>query len=237
MAGLIIALDYPDRDRALKLVDLLGSEADFYKVGLELFSRWGPDAVSTLRARGKRVFLDLKLHDIPNTVAGAVRAAAELGTDFLTVHGSGGRAMLEAAVEASQAWEESELRILAVTALTSLDGPGLGEAWGRDISDPRPEVLRLARLATDAGVPGVVASAQEAAELRSAVGGQVTLVTPGIRLPGGEAHDQARVTTPSHAVQAGADYLVVGRAITAAADPSQALAQVQSAMSVEGEGP
>lgn len=234
MAELIIALDYPDRTGALSLVDRLGPDADFYKVGLELFTRWGPDAVSTLQDRGKRVFLDLKLHDIPNTVAGAVRVAGELGVDFLTVHGSGGRAMLEAAVEASQATAEGTLRILAVTALTSLDGPALGEAWGRASPDPRVEVLRLARLAADAGVHGVVASAQEAGSLREELGPAMALVTPGIRLPGGARHDQSRVMTPSDAVEAGADYLVVGRSITGAPDPAQALAQVRSSMMAAG---
>lgn len=228
MAELIVALDVPDEDRALGLVDRLGEGADFYKVGLELFTRWGPAAVAGLRDRSKRVFLDLKLHDIPNTVAGAVRAAAALGADLLSVHASGGPRMLEAAVRAAE--ESNGPRIVAVTILTSLEVEELGVIRGHRLESVQDEVLRLAVLAFDAGVHGVVASPREAALLRSRLGPEAILVTPGIRLVGGTTHDQARVATPADAVRAGADHLVVGRAVTADPDPTEALRRVRADM-------
>lgn len=237
MAELIIALDLPRRSTALDMVDRLGGEADFYKVGLELFTSEGPEVVSALKERGKRVFLDLKLHDIPNTVAGAVRSAVTLGADLVSVHAVGGRAMVEAAVaagrEASEAHGIPSPRILAVTVLTSLGSKPLGAVWGREIFDTRAEVLRLAGMAVSAGAHGLVASAREAQALRSSLGPRVLLATPGIRLKGGATHDQTRVTDPTGAVRAGSDFLVVGRTITAAPDPSAALQQVRQAMEAE----
>ncbi len=230
MADLIIALDAPDRDRALALVDRLGSGADHYKVGLELFSRWGPEAVTTLRERGKRIFLDLKLHDIPNTVAGAVRSAAALGAGLLTVHAAGGSRMIQAAVEAARESGPRGPRILAVTLLTSMDPHEVAGVWGRQVESTGPEVVRLARMARQAGVDGVVASALEARALRGALGPDALVVTPGIRLPGGTRHDQRRVSTPQAAIRAGADHLVVGRAVTADPDPAAALVRVRQAM-------
>ncbi|NNF39666.1 MAG: orotidine-5'-phosphate decarboxylase [Gemmatimonadetes bacterium] len=230
MAELILPLDQPSQREALALVDAMGEGVSFYKVGLELFTREGPGVVRALHGRRKRVFLDLKLHDIPNTVAGAVRAAAELDVELLTVHAGGGRAMLEAAAEAARDTADGALRLLAVTVLTSLSEEGLGESWGRGIDDVGAEVLRLAELAKASGIDGVVSSAHEVAGLRRTLGPDAVLVTPGIRLPGGDAHDQARVATPDTAVADGADYLVVGRAITGARDPHAALAAVLESM-------
>jgi len=227
MAEIIVALDVPDRSRALDLVEQLGDAADFYKVGLQLFTGWGPAAVTELRERGKRVFLDLKLHDIPNTVASAVHSAGALGAELLTVHASGGERMLRAAVEAAEA-SSGGPRILAVTVLTSLGDSEVAAAWGRDGVAIEQEVLRLGSLATGAGVHGLVASAREAGVLRQELGPAPLLVTPGIRLPGGAAHDQARVMTPRTAVEMGADFLVVGRTVTAAPDPMAAFGRVRA---------
>ncbi|MGD2068433.1 MAG: orotidine-5'-phosphate decarboxylase [Gemmatimonadota bacterium] len=236
MAGVIIPLDVPTRELALGLVDTLGDRVDFYKVGLELYTAEGPAMVSTLRDRGKRVFLDLKLHDIPSTVAGAVRTAAVSGADLLTVHATGGRAMMEAAVEAAREAADggSAIRLLAVTILTSSSAADVESAWGRTIHSLREEVVRLATLGAEAGVHGAVASALEAATLRRQLGPDFLLVTPGIRLEGGDRHDQARVATPDAAVEAGSDYLVVGRAVTAAPDPVAALGELHARMAEGG---
>jgi orotidine-5'-phosphate decarboxylase len=224
LAEVIVALDFDSREPALRLVDALAEEAEFYKVGLELFTRAGPDVVAELTARDKSVFLDLKLHDIPNTVAGAVRAASAGGVRLLTVHAWGGPEMLAAAAGAADA----DLEILAVTVLTSLSGYTLGQVLGRPGADPLAEVERMARMAQAAGVDGAVCSPHEAAAVRAAAGPGFTIVTPGIRLAGGSRHDQARVATPAAAAEAGADYLVVGRAVTQAADPVAALRQVRA---------
>ena len=232
MAELIVPLDLPGQRAALALVDELGDGVDFYKGGLELFTREGPDVVRALHGRGKRVFLDLKLLDIPHTVARAVEAAAELEVSLLTVHASGGEAMLRAAVEAA----DDRLNLLAVTVLTSFDAPGLGAVFGRAVEPVADEVVRLAGLARGSGVHGFVSSARELAPLRAALGADPLLVTPGIRLPGGSAHDQARVATPDRAVRDGADYLVVGRAITGASDRGAALAEVRRLMEAGVEG-
>lgn len=223
MAQVIVALDMPSAAEALELVDRLGDRGDFYKVGLELYTRAGPDLVAQLVSRDKRVFLDLKLHDIPNTVAGAVRAASELGVDLLTVHGSGGRAMLEAAAGSVV----GDLRLLGVTVLTSLTSSEISEVWGRRIESVGDEVARLVELAQQTGMHGVVASPLEASSIRVRVGGQFLIVTPGIRPAGADRGDQTRVATPADATRAGADYLVVGRVVTRAADPLAALAAVQ----------
>ena len=222
MAQVIIALDVPTLDEALGLVDSLGDETDFYKVGLELFTREGPSVVQALATRDKRIFLDLKLHDIPNTVTRAVTRARDLDVDFLTLHTTGGRPMMEAAAEAAG----TDLTLLGVTVLTSLTASDLGNSWGREVDSIGDEVVRLARLAQESGVGGVVASVREAASIKEAVGTDLVVVTPGIRLAGDAAHDQARVSTPAHAVAAGADYLVVGRSVTLALDPVEALRQV-----------
>lgn len=235
MAHVIIALDYPGPAPALELVDRLGPEADFYKVGLELFTSAGAPFIRELRRRGKRVFLDLKFHDIPATVAGAVRSAARLGAELLTIHAAGGPAMVAAAVAAAQegAGEgegESPARILAVTLLTSLSRPEIEGVLGRTPIDPAEEVLRLASGAVEAGAHGVVASPLEAGSLRTRLGPAPLIVTPGIRLAGGDAHDQLRIATPEEAARAGADYLVIGRAVTRASDPEEALAGIHQTL-------
>ena len=222
MAQVIVALDTPSAGEALSLVDRIGDPGDFYKVGLELYTRSGPAVVEKLISREKRVFLDLKLFDIPNTVAGAVRAASDLGVDLLTVHGAGGPTMLEAAGEAAS----SGLRLLAVTVLTSLTPDEMATVWDREIRSVREEVGRLAELARDSGIDGVVASALEASWIRSQLGDKTVIVTPGIRPAGADRGDQERVATPAEAVRAGADYLVVGRPVTQAEDPATALAAV-----------
>ncbi|MCH7856081.1 MAG: orotidine-5'-phosphate decarboxylase [Gemmatimonadetes bacterium] len=226
MAQVIIPLDVPSLDEAMGLVDSLGEATDCYKVGLELFTSAGPAAVQALKERDKRVFLDLKLHDIPNTVARAVGRARDLEVDLLTLHATGGRRMMEAAAEAAG----DDLTLLGVTVLTSMTSSDVEDSWGRVVDSLEEEVVRLARLARESGVGGVVASVREAAPIRSALGGDLVVVTPGIRLAGDDAHDQARVSTPAEAVAAGADYLVIGRSITQAPDPAEALRRVYEEM-------
>jgi orotidine-5'-phosphate decarboxylase len=215
----IIALDVPTRADAESLLDRLGPDADFVKVGLQLFTAEGPDVVRAMQARGCRVFLDLKLHDIPNTVAHAVRSAARLGVDLLTVHASGGGAMLRAAADA----RDGGLELLGVTVLTSLSARELAQAWGRDALSAEDEVARLARTAEAAGLDGVVASVAELPVIRRATGEGFRVLTPGIRLAGDDAGDQSRVATPAEAARLGADYVILGRSVTAAADPASAL--------------
>jgi orotidine-5'-phosphate decarboxylase len=233
MAGVsvtpIIALDVNSLGAALSLAEQLGSAARFYKVGSELFTAVGPEIVSALRARNCEVFLDLKFHDIPNTVASAVRAAADLGVAMTTVHATGGSAMLQAASKAAG----PSCLVVAISVLTSVDARALGVVWAREGRggpglDMAAEVVRLARLAADAGIHGLVCSGQEIAHVRSELGERLTLVVPGIRFADGAAHDQARVVTPADAVRAGANYVVVGRAVTAAADPVAAMMRLNS---------
>jgi orotidine-5'-phosphate decarboxylase len=227
----IVALDVADLARAKALTARLGKACDFVKVGLELFAAEGPAVVRAMRTEGREVFLDLKLHDIPNTVRGAARSAAASGAALLTVHASGGRAMIEAAVEGAGAgcW------VLAVTVLTSLDGAALGEAWGHRVDDVTAEVVRLAGLARAAGAHGVVCSGAEAAAVKAAHGDTLAILVPGIRRAGGATHDQARVVTPAAAVAAGASYLVLGRAVTEAEDPAQELRQILEEVGSSGE--
>lgn len=221
----IVALDVKSLGAALSLVERLDQAARYYKVGSELFTRAGPEIVSAIRARQCDVFLDLKFHDIPNTVASAVAAAADMGVAMTTVHASGGMAMLRSAVEAAS----PECRVVAVSVLTSLDATAVAASWGRSSRvDVQEEVLRLARLAVDAGVGGFVCSGHEAAAVRKELGGQLLLVVPGIRFSEGASHDQARVVTPADAVRAGADYVVVGRAVTAAPDPVEAMKRLST---------
>ena len=228
---LIVALDVPHEDKARALVQTLGASVGFYKVGKELFTAVGPGIVRELVSGGKKVFLDLKFHDIPNTVAGAVRTAASLGVSLLTVHASGGSKMLKAAADAA-AQSTGRPTVLAVTVLTSLNGEDLEQVGVN--GDVEAQVLRLAGLALNAGCGGIVASAQEAARLRQSLGAGFTLVTPGIRPAGGVAGDQARVVTPEDAIRAGVNYLVVGRPITASDDPLAAaraiVAQIERAI-------
>jgi orotidine-5'-phosphate decarboxylase len=214
---LIVALDVSSAAAAQKIVAAVGDSAFCYKVGMQLYTAEGPRAVRDLVASGRRVFLDLKYHDIPNTVAAAVREAASLGVSMLTVHASGGGKMMRAATEAARS-ANAALMILAVTVLTSLDDNDLDKLGihGR-VQD---QVLRLAALALADGCHGVVASAQEASALRSELEGDFAIVTPGVRPAGAEPGDQARVVTPAEAIAAGATHIVVGRPITAAADPA-----------------
>ena len=222
---IIVALDVPDAAAALALAARLDASKCSLKVGKELFTAAGPDLVRELARRGFRVFLDLKFHDIPNTVAQACAAAARLGVWMLNVHASGGAAMMAAARDAvGRTAAEAGLPrplLIAVTVLTSLSAGDLA-AIGVNAS-PEEQVLRLARLAQAQGLDGVVCSAREAAALKRALGPAFTLVTPGIRPEGSAANDQARVMTPPQAIAAGADYLVIGRPVAAAPDPQAAL--------------
>ena len=202
---LAVALDHPDAYQAMKLVDSLGQTCQWFKVGMELYYAAGNDIIRQLRDRGFDVFLDLKLHDIPNTVAGAVRSATKAGASLLTIHASGGPAMMTAAAEAAKA--PGSPRLLAVTVLTSMDAAQL-EATGITAS-PADQVLKLAKLARQSGIDGFVCSAEEVAAVRAATGPQTLLVIPGIRSAGAAIDDQKRIATPSQAIAQGASMLVV----------------------------
>jgi orotidine-5'-phosphate decarboxylase len=225
---LIVALDVPSAAAAHKIVAAVGDSAFCYKVGMQLYTAEGPQLVRDLVTSGRRVFLDLKYHDIPNTVAAAVTEAARLGVSMLTVHASGGGRMLRAATAAAAA-VDSSLMVLAVTVLTSLDDQDLDNlgVHGR-VQD---QVLRLAALAVASGCQGIVASAREASELRSELAEEFTIVTPGVRPAGVQHGDQARVVTPAEAIAAGATHIVVGRPITEAADPGSAARVILSEIS------
>lgn len=220
---IIVALDNPSATQALDLAHRLSPSLCRLKVGKELFTRSGPRLVEDLHQLGFEVFLDLKYHDIPNTVAGAVRAAADLGVWMVNVHASGGTRMMAAAVEAIAGLAQRPL-LIGVTVLTSMSAQDLLEV-GCSVS-PEEQVMRLAALTAGSGLDGVVCSALEANALRSAHGANFLLVTPGIRLPGDDGSDQRRIATPAAALAAGSDYLVIGRSITAAADPLAALQRV-----------
>jgi len=234
---LIVALDVPNAPEARKIVAAIGDSVRIYKIGKQLFTAEGPQVVRDLVASGREVFLDLKFHDIPNTVAGAVKSASELGVRMLTVHASGGARMLRAAVEAAQAaWpgpspqgvgsgtRATRPQILGVTVLTSLNDEDMTEIGisGRVLD----QALRLAALARLAGCDGVVASAREVRELRRELGAGFAIVTPGIRPVADSKGDQERVVTPAEAISAGASHIVVGRPITAAADPAGAARRI-----------
>lgn len=222
----IVALDYPDSEKAMTLVQTLDDRCRFYKVGSELFTASGSEVVQWLRDTGNDVFLDLKFHDIPNTVAGAMRRVAAMGVRLATVHASGGLRMMQAAVEAAG----ESCGVLAVTILTSLDDAQLGEAWGKDRVDVENEVLRLAELARSAGCHGIVCSGQEAEAVHSRHGDRLKLLVPGIRLPGDDAGDQSRIMTPRSAAAAGASYIVIGRSITGASDPRAKMEAVNASL-------
>jgi orotidine-5'-phosphate decarboxylase len=216
----IVAIDYPRPEPALLLLDQLDPQLCRVKVGKEMFTRLGPAFVEKCMHKGFEVFLDLKFHDIPNTVAGACRAAAELGVWMMNVHASGGRRMMQAAREAIDKSAAQPL-LVAVTILTSLTAEELAEVGFS--GSPADNVGRLAALAHDSGMHGVVCSPREAQLLRDALGDEFLLVTPGVRPAGSATADQRRVTTPAEAVHAGSNYLVIGRPITTAPGPRQAL--------------
>jgi orotidine-5'-phosphate decarboxylase len=216
---LIVALDVPDAASAAALVARLEGNCHWFKVGLELFVAAGPAILEPLVKRGHSVFLDLKLHDIPNTVAGAVRSAAALGVRMITVHAAGGPAMLTAAHAALDGIDDPP-ELLAVTVLTSIDAAQIS-AIGLDRS-PAEQVELLARMGLAAGMRGFVCSPREVAALRALTGPESVLVVPGIRLAGTDTGDQKRIATPAEALRQGADYLVVGRPITQAPDPAEA---------------
>ena len=230
---IITALDVHSLDDMKKLVETHGDSVSFYKVGMELFYSAGPDAVRYLKDQGKHVFLDLKVHDIPNTVAQSIRALTRLGADLMTLHGTGGRAKMEAAAEAVRD-EAAKLnierpRLLAVTVLTSIDEDAWKEIGGKySIAE---SVKNLALLAKEAGIDGTVSSPYEAKEIREMNGPDFLIVTPGIRPTFAVANDQKRFTPPSQALRDGASHLVIGRPITKAADPKEAaqkiLAEIQ----------
>jgi len=223
----IVALDVPDAPRALELAARLDPKLCRVKVGKELFTAAGPAVVEQLQQRGFEVFLDLKYHDIPNTVAGACRAAAKLGVWMLNVHASGGEAMMRAAREAVATVSRPPL-LIGVTILTSLAEADLQKVGFTGSAEEN--VVRLARLTRSSGLDGVVCSAQEAKALRAATGPDFTLVTPGIRLPDSPRDDQARTVTPSQAVKMGANYLVIGRPITQSADPATTLESIRASL-------
>ncbi len=227
---LIVALDFPSANEALAMVDRLEGTCRWFKVGLELYYAAGNPVVEALRTRGFEVFLDLKLHDIPNTVAGGVRSAAKAGASLLNVHAGGGEAMMRAAVEAAS--EAEGLKLLAVTVLTSMDAAQLRAVGVGDT--PANQVLRLAQLAQAAGINGLVCSAEETAALRSELGPDVLLVTPGIRPAGADVGDQRRIATPGLAIAAGASMLVVGRPITQSADPAKVAAAILEEIAAAG---
>lgn len=223
----IVALDVQRSSDAVRLVEQLGELCSFYKVGSELFTAAGPAIVDYLRARGAEVFLDLKLHDIPNTVERAAAAAAAGGARLLTVHASGGVEMLRAAVAGAARGAgpgRPRCEILGVTVLTSLDAARLGKAWGRKIQSVDKDVLRLAALVADAGAEGIVCSGAELPLVRKTFGDSLVVLVPGIRPASGARGDQVRIVTPAAAARDGADYVVLGRAVTQAADPRRALA-------------
>lgn len=223
-APIAVALDAPDLETAARWAGLVTPHVSTVKVGLELYLRYGPDVIASVRgASGVRVFLDLKLHDIPNTVAAATRAVARLKPAILTVHATGGAAMIRAAVEAAP-----QTQIAAVTLLTSLSEADLVQIGIQ--GSPNDSVRRLAVLAVGAGAQALVCSPREVAAVRDEVGHDITLITPGVRPAGADTQDQARVATPEDALAHGADLLVIGRPITGAADPGAAAAAIAAAL-------
>ncbi|MDN5344279.1 MAG: orotidine-5-phosphate decarboxylase [Clostridia bacterium] len=230
---IIVALDVPDLATGEKLVDRLAPYVGMFKVGLEFYTSAGPAAIRMVQERGGKVFADLKLHDIPNTVAGAARALVRLGVDMLNVHAAGGRAMMQAAATAVR--EEAVVMgrpapiLLAVTVLTCLDGEALRQEVGieREVEE---QVVRWARLAQESGLDGVVASPREIRIIQGACGPEFIIVTPGVRPAGADLGDQRRVMTPAEALQEGASYLVIGRPITAAPNPVAAARAIGAEM-------
>ena len=228
MAELIVALDVSSTQEVERIVDRLGDAVSFYKIGLELFSAEGPVVVRAVKSRGKKVFLDLKLHDIPRTVERAVKAGAALGVDLMTIHASGGKAMIRAAKDAALSCGANAPKILAVTVLTSLDQSDLGELGvGREM---KLQVEALGVLACGNGADGIVCSPKEVSNMRAVLGPKALLVTPGVRPAGAAVGDQKRVATPGQTVRDGSTHLVVGRPILEAADPCAAARAIAAEM-------
>jgi orotidine-5'-phosphate decarboxylase len=223
----IVALDFDNQQAALSFADQLDPSQCRLKVGKELFTAAGPELVKALVARNFDVFLDLKFHDIPNTVAKAVKASADLGVWMANVHASGGSRMMSAAKQALDE-QGSEMQLIAVTVLTSMDDTDLLETGVQ--RSPSEQVMHLAKLTQKSGLQGVVCSAQEASALKSALGSDFKLITPGIRLPDSAADDQRRIVSPTDAVAMGSDYLVIGRPITQSAQPLETLRQINQSL-------
>ena len=228
---IVVALDYDSRDKALAFVDRIDSRDCRLKVGKELFTLAGPDLVRDLQQRGFDVFLDLKFHDIPNTTAHAIAAAAELGVWMVNVHASGGKRMMTAAREALLPYGKEAPLLIAVTVLTSMEASDLADL-GLNIA-PADYAARLATLTRDCGLDGVVCSAQEAVRFKQDLGQDFKLITPGIRPEGSDAGDQRRIMTPLQAQQAGVDYMVIGRPITQSANPAQTLRDIRASLNLE----
>ncbi|WP_087017878.1 orotidine-5'-phosphate decarboxylase [Thaumasiovibrio subtropicus] len=226
----IVALDYPTQDQALSFVDRIEPGSCRLKVGKEMFTLLGPEFVRQLHQRGHEVFLDLKFHDIPNTCSRAVRAAAELGVWMVNVHASGGERMMAASREILEPYGKDRPLLIAVTVLTSMEQSDL-HGVGIDAA-PQDHVIKLATLTKNSGLDGVVCSAQESTLLKSTLGEEFKLITPGIRPAGSAAGDQRRVMTPVDAVAAGSDYLVIGRPITQAEDPAAVLKAINDSLAV-----
>ena len=229
MAELIVALDVQTREEAVEKVKLIGDPVGFYKIGLELFTAEGPDVVKAVRDLGKKVFLDLKFHDIPRTVERAVRSGGKLGVDLMTIHSVGGMAMIRAAADAAAEFGEAGPKILAVTVLTSLDQGDL-EDVGISGRTPAEQVASMARFATECGAHGLVCSPKEVGALSGALKAGTLFVTPGVRPAGAAVGDQKRVATPADAVRDGATHLVVGRPVLAAENPCDAARAILAEM-------
>ena len=229
MAELIVALDVQTRAEAVEKVKAIGDGVGFYKIGLELFTAEGPDVVKAVKDLGKRVFLDLKFHDIPRTVERAVRSGGKLGVDLMTIHSVGGRAMIRAAPDAAAEFGEARPRILAVTVLTSLDAGDLADI-GVAGRTPADQVRAMASFATENGADGLVCSPMEVGALSRALKAGTLFITPGVRPAGSAVGDQKRVATPADAVRDGSTHLVVGRPILAAADPVAAARAIRAEM-------
>lgn len=224
----IVALDYDNQADALAFVDRIDPNSCRLKVGKEMFTLFGPDFVRELHRRGFSVFLDLKFHDIPNTCSKAVRSAAELGVWMVNVHASGGERMMAASREILEPYGNDRPLLIGVTVLTSMEQADLN-GIGLNVA-PQEQVLRLATLTKNAGLDGVVCSAQESSMLKSTLGSSFKLITPGIRPAGSEAADQRRIMTPVDAISAGSDYLVIGRPITQAQNPAEVLANINASL-------
>ena len=230
MAELIVALDVQSRAEAVEKVKAIGDSVGFYKIGLELFTAEGPDVVKAVKDLGKRIFLDLKFHDIPRTVERAVRSGAKLGVDLMTIHSVGGKAMIRAAADAAAEFGANGPKILAVTVLTSLDQTDLADV-GIAGRTPAEQVLAMAKFATENGAHGLVCSPKEVGTLSKTLKTGTLFITPGVRPAGSAVGDQKRVATPAEAVRDGATHLVVGRPILAAPDPVAAAKAIRAEMS------